>query len=158
VGVSSRSAVSRLTYTTRAALSWCSSALGTPRNQNGFRDSVIHPTVAVEATRAVLCPYGPGFLSLQSSHRSAHHVPIRLRKKPGHHLVELRELTKHTRRIPPATHRGGMSVVTMLPARGDRHSCDTLDTSPPRVSSLFRPRSPWGAWALWAVIRNTPGN
>jgi hypothetical protein len=59
---------------------------------------------------------GPGFLSLQSSHRSAHHVPIRLRKKPGHDLVELRELTKHTRRIPRC-HTSRRDV------RGDNAAC-----------------------------------
>jgi hypothetical protein len=52
-------------------------------NQNVFRDSVIHLTLATEATSGSPLLSNQDFLSLKYSHRSAHEVPIRRPKSQG---------------------------------------------------------------------------
>ena len=70
------------------------------RNQNVFRDSVIHLTLAIEATSGSPLLSDQDFLSLKYSHRSAHRGADQAAEKPGHKSVELREMTKDARRVP----------------------------------------------------------
>jgi hypothetical protein len=74
-----------------------------PVTKTVFVKIVIHPTAALETARAVLRPYRTRIC--QSAILSPLRSPCANQaaekaKKPRHDLVEVRELTKHTRRIP----------------------------------------------------------